>query len=788
MRPRPFLLLIAGVVLALMAAGEASAARYDISGFVMTDETGLSGATVSTFNTVTGAVAVTTTLEDGWFSLNNIEAGEYKFGYAMAGYLSVVNDVTVDRDGSMDDVILGAAADGSGSFAGTVTDGVSGIDSAIVTLVGEESGDDWWGGSAGYERTTTTDGNGNFSFSGLASESFTLRVTAGGYYSSTGSDSAVVLAAVNDNNLKYVRILDGDGNTLSNAEVMLYEAATATWTAVGKLGDATHVVRPSAAANANYIFAFHEDYATGVILPGDGGGENLEIVLTNGSTGVKVAALPGVPAVTSDIPVMDVSGMTVLLLLNPGPTADVQITSETTLFDGLHVVALDEEVSFSAAESSAAVGILMLEWNFGGSDYYTNWEDGQEVNNTWGAAGSYTVNLTVMDRYNFVNTSSLTVLVDASAPAPAFNVLVKDAITDGGEPYNGTNVDELDADEAAGSTLVFNSSGSSDGQSYITSWEWDFGDNTTNSGEVVNKQYLDPGDYPVSLTTTDAAGNSASVAQTVHVNDITRPGPVAFTYYEAGNENSTDSSVTEGVPITFNANLTQDNYDPPWELTFQWNFGDGSNGSGMQVEHVFVDVPNEWLSVLLTVTDRAGNSVVMGRSVRFDLFPSDPDEWSDLDGDGVGDNGDPFPSDPDEWADGDGDGVGDNGDLFPSDPDEWADGDGDGVGDNGDLFPSDPDEWADGDGDGVGDNGDAFPETAWLRAWWQVWLPGVSIFGGVAIYGYNQYTLARKASGKVDELRAKIAEFKEKGINTDELERVLAECEAEMGAMTESEE
>ena len=62
MRPRPFLLLIAGVVLALMAAGEASAARYDISGFVMTDETGLSGATVSTFNTVTGAVAVTTAL------------------------------------------------------------------------------------------------------------------------------------------------------------------------------------------------------------------------------------------------------------------------------------------------------------------------------------------------------------------------------------------------------------------------------------------------------------------------------------------------------------------------------------------------------------------------------------------------------------------------------------------------------------------------------------------------------------------------------------------------------
>ena len=44
------------------------------------------------------------------------------------------------------------------------------------------------------------------------------------------------------------------------------------------------------------------------------------------------------------------------------------------------------------------------------------------------------------------------------------------------------------------------------------------------------------------------------------------------------------------------------------------------------------------------------------------------------------------------------------------------------------------------------------------------------------------------AAERVTELKAKIAEFKEKGINTDELERVLAECEAEMGAATESEE
>ena len=49
-------------------------------------------------------------------------------------------------------------------------------------------------------------------------------------------------------------------------------------------------------------------------------------------------------------------------------------------------------------------------------------------------------------------------------------------------------------------------------------------------------------------------------------------------------------------------------------------------------------------------------------------LPNDPTEWSDRDGDGVGDNGDPFPYDPTETSDTDRDGIGDHGDPFPEDP------------------------------------------------------------------------------------------------------------------------
>jgi len=626
-------MLLCGAFAGLLLATNASAATYDRDGFVLADGAGLSGATINAFNSATGAVTTTSTLEDGWYSLDNLEDGDYLFGYEMAGYLAVVNDVTVDGSGSMDDVILVATMGGSNSFAGNVTDGSSAIEGASVTLAGEESGDGWWGGSAAYEHNATTDADGNYSFSGLANESFTLRVTAAGYYSSIGSSANVVLSVVNDDNLKYVRILDGDGNTLRDAEVMLYEVSTATWAAAEKLGGATHVVRPSAASNGNYIFAFHTDYATGVTVADDGAGENLEIVLDTASSGTRVAALPGVPAITSSIPVMDVSGMTVLLQLNPGPTADVVVTSEASMLAGAYVVAVDEAVSFSAAGASATVGITQLEWDFGEGGASTYGQE--ELNHSWSASGSYTVNLTAMDQYGMVDTANVTILVDGTAPTSSFTTTVKDSIEDEGSPYNDTNVAE------DSSTLVFNGSGSSDVESEIASWAWDFGEEGSDSGSVVSKQFSEPGEYEVTLTTTDAAGNSASDSATIIVNDVTIPD-AKFTYYYDINGNGTIEAdeqalqkAMEGAPVTFNASSTEDNFDSLANLTFNWEFGDGMSQSGAVIEHVYAELQDEGFNVVLTVTDRAGNEAVFGTlvepatMVRPDLFVSSLNFTSD---------------------------------------------------------------------------------------------------------------------------------------------------------------
>ena len=70
---------------------------------------------------------------------------------------------------------------------------------------------------------------------------------------------------------------------------------------------------------------------------------------------------------------------------------------------------------------------------------------------------------------------------------------------------------------------------------------------------------------------------------------------------------------------------------------------------------------------------------------------------ADADGDGIVDAADALPDDPQDWLDVDGDGIGDN-----ADPDD----DNDGTDDVDDAFPLDPGEWADADRDGIGDNAD----------------------------------------------------------------------------------
>ena len=78
-----------------------------------------------------------------------------------------------------------------------------------------------------------------------------------------------------------------------------------------------------------------------------------------------------------------------------------------------------------------------------------------------------------------------------------------------------------------------------------------------------------------------------------------------------------------------------------------------------------------------------------------DIFPTIGSEWSDKDGDGVGDNSDACPDDNRDWKDTDLDTFCDNSDAFPENPSEWKDTDSDGYGDMSDKYPNDASRYAD---------------------------------------------------------------------------------------------
>ena len=106
---------------------------------------------------------------------------------------------------------------------------------------------------------------------------------------------------------------------------------------------------------------------------------------------------------------------------------------------------------------------------------------------------------------------------------PVVNVIVKAGISDEGETYN-TSTSNVDEDY---NVVVFNASESDDADSMISDYAWDFGDNNTDTGDVVSHIFADPGDFSVQLTVTDAAGNSDSSTTIISVNDIE---PVSYTH------------------------------------------------------------------------------------------------------------------------------------------------------------------------------------------------------------------------------------------------------------------
>jgi PKD repeat protein len=148
-------------------------------------------------------------------------------------------------------------------------------------------------------------------------------------------------------------------------------------------------------------------------------------------------------------------------------------------------------------------------------------------------------------------------------------------------------------------TVIFDAYGSTDNRG-IASYAWNFGDGTSVTGVMPAAHTYTNGTYIVKLTVTDYFGNVGVALETITVGEAGAPtavinvtpsttGIAPFTVYF----DASGSSVVSGCGSCS-------------IVSYAWNFGDGSTGTGMTISHAYT-VAGTYI-VVLTVTDSNGNT------------------------------------------------------------------------------------------------------------------------------------------------------------------------------------
>jgi len=211
------------------------------------------------------------------------------------------------------------------------------------------------------------------------------------------------------------------------------------------------------------------------------------------------------------------------------------------------------------------------DWDFGDGENSTE----QNPIHTYESAGLYTVSLTVLeaDGNNHAETKFPYIIVEDSVPTANFT-------------YSPPNPLE-------GNIATFDASGST-GYDSPLSYSWVFGDGAFGEEVSPTHNYMQDGNYLVTLAVTDADNSTDSTSQTITVADK----------HPFANFNATPTSGPEPLQVNFTDLSTS--YDGITSWT--WNFGDEEVSLQQNPTHVYTT--NGTYTVSLTVLEEDGNSYV----------------------------------------------------------------------------------------------------------------------------------------------------------------------------------
>ncbi len=295
------------------------------------------------------------------------------------------------------------------------------------------------------------------------------------------------------------------------------------------------------------------------------------------------------------LPEGTISGLLIVILICafavPAVSADDNLSASFTFLPTSPEVG--QSVSFT--DASTGNGITSWSWAFGDGQTSTV----QNPAHTYTSAGTKSVSLTISNGTVTPSpyTQSITVTAAANPPVASFSF----------SPANPT----------VGQTVSFTDASTGDD---ITSWSWNFGNGQTSTLQNPPTQtYPSANTYTVSLTVSNAAGQSTPYTQSITVTAATSLPVASFSV--------SPSTISPGTQVTFTDTSTGS------PNGWYWLFGNGQF-SVVKSPPAQTYTSAGTYSVSLTVSNAAGTSAVYTRMVTvgevnleadFDFSPSNPD-------------------------------------------------------------------------------------------------------------------------------------------------------------------
>ncbi|HET9315878.1 MAG TPA: PKD domain-containing protein, partial [Vicinamibacteria bacterium] len=224
----------------------------------------------------------------------------------------------------------------------------------------------------------------------------------------------------------------------------------------------------------------------------------------------------------------------------------------------------NQPIQFNGSGSSDPDGdALTYAWDFGDGTQGT----GVAPSHAYATLGTFTVRLTVNDGRTTSAAATTSVTINSAPP-----------VANAGGPYGGVR----------NQAITFDGSGSSDPDGAPLTYSWDFGDGAVGTGIAPTHAYSSLGVFTVRLTVSNGQATSAPALTTATINNVPPVANAGGPYAGVRNQ-----------AIAFNGSASSDPDGDP--LTYSWNFGDGSQGSGVAPTHAYPALGT--FTVTLTVSD-----------------------------------------------------------------------------------------------------------------------------------------------------------------------------------------